>query len=167
MGGCRRQNLLKLKTGIIDARDFKTMRDLMPALGIIDLKEAVIVAYTGTEGTAPDDAAMVPARIKKQGDILCLKELKPWLKSAARAVKRLMLRIRPTKYPKMLFIVMWTMEKQVLPITGPAPPLNYRRGGFPEYRFNSRYTARNDLFYRRLGFSGNKFANNYAACIGY
>jgi hypothetical protein len=38
-------------TGEIDARDFKTMRDEMPMLCRIDLSEATIVAYTGTEGT--------------------------------------------------------------------------------------------------------------------
>ncbi len=38
-------------TGTIDARDFKTMRDLMPVLADIDLSEASIVAYSGTEGT--------------------------------------------------------------------------------------------------------------------
>ena len=41
---------LKLK-GSIDARDFKTMRDLMPALRDIDISGANIVEYTGTEGT--------------------------------------------------------------------------------------------------------------------
>ncbi len=37
--------------GTIDARDFKTMRDLMPALVEIDLSNTSILAYTGTEGT--------------------------------------------------------------------------------------------------------------------
>jgi len=37
-------------TGTIDARDFKTMRDDMPILAIVDLSEATIVEYTGTEG---------------------------------------------------------------------------------------------------------------------
>ncbi len=82
------QNLLKLKvTGNIDARDFKTMRDLMPALGIIDLKEALIAAYTGTEGTAPDDAALVPARIKKQGKHIVPEGVETVTESAACAVK--------------------------------------------------------------------------------
>jgi len=40
---------LSLK-GTIDARDFKTMRDLMPALESVDLNEANIIAYTGSEG---------------------------------------------------------------------------------------------------------------------
>lgn len=39
-------------TGNIDARDFKTMRDLMPVLAEIDLSGAKIVAYSGTEGTS-------------------------------------------------------------------------------------------------------------------
>ena len=39
-------------TGTIDARDFKTMRDLMPLLAEIDLSGANIVAYSGTAGTA-------------------------------------------------------------------------------------------------------------------
>jgi hypothetical protein len=38
-------------TGTIDSRDFKTMRDLMPQLSVIDLSKATIVAYTGTDGT--------------------------------------------------------------------------------------------------------------------
>lgn len=44
---------LKL-SGNIDARDFKTMRDLMPSLAEIDLSTASIVAYTGTQGTSFD-----------------------------------------------------------------------------------------------------------------
>ena len=38
-------------TGTIDARDFKTMRDSMPMLSILNLSSATIVAYTGTAGT--------------------------------------------------------------------------------------------------------------------
>ncbi len=38
-------------TGVIDARDFKTMRDEMPALTNIDLSGVTIAAYSGTEGT--------------------------------------------------------------------------------------------------------------------
>jgi hypothetical protein len=38
-------------TGTVDARDFKTMRDDMPLLEVIDLSGATIVSYTGTEGT--------------------------------------------------------------------------------------------------------------------
>lgn len=46
-----RSNLKRLNlTGSIDARDFKTMRDSMPLLEYIDLKEVSVVAYTGTEG---------------------------------------------------------------------------------------------------------------------
>jgi hypothetical protein len=37
--------------GTIDARDFKTMRDAMPALTDIDLSDVTVVAYSGTEGT--------------------------------------------------------------------------------------------------------------------
>ena len=82
------QNLLKLKiTGNIDARDFKTMRDLMPALAGVDLGAANIAAYTGTEGTAPDDAAMVPARIKKQGKHIVPEGVETVTESAARSVK--------------------------------------------------------------------------------
>jgi hypothetical protein len=39
-------------TGTIDARDFKTLRDNMPLLAVVDLSNATIVAYTGTDGTA-------------------------------------------------------------------------------------------------------------------
>ncbi len=38
-------------TGTIDARDFKTMRDAMPALTDVDLSDVTIVAYTGSDGT--------------------------------------------------------------------------------------------------------------------
>ena len=41
-------------TGKIDARDFKTMRDLMPSLSIINLEKTDIAVYKGTEGTAGD-----------------------------------------------------------------------------------------------------------------
>jgi hypothetical protein len=54
-------------SGTIDARDFKTMRDAMPALTDIDLSDVTIVTYTGAQGTVnqsrtypaneiPDDA---------------------------------------------------------------------------------------------------------------
>jgi hypothetical protein len=36
----------------IDARDFKTMRDLMPNLQVLDLSKAVIASYNGYEGCA-------------------------------------------------------------------------------------------------------------------
>lgn len=39
-------------TGTIDARDFKTMRDNMPALAILDISNVTIAAYSGTAGTA-------------------------------------------------------------------------------------------------------------------
>lgn len=39
-------------SGNIDARDFKTIRDNMPMLGILDLTTINIISYTGTEGTA-------------------------------------------------------------------------------------------------------------------
>lgn len=38
-------------TGSIDAQDFKTMRDAMPNLSVVDLSKVSIVAYTGTAGT--------------------------------------------------------------------------------------------------------------------
>lgn len=38
--------------GTIDARDIRVMRDEMPLLSVLDLRDAVIVEYTGTEGTA-------------------------------------------------------------------------------------------------------------------
>lgn len=37
--------------GTIDARDFKTIRDSMPQLTRIDLSQAIIAGYTGSEGT--------------------------------------------------------------------------------------------------------------------
>lgn len=47
--------------GTIDARDFKTMRDLMPNLSFIDLKGATIKEYTGAEGTAGTTNITYPA----------------------------------------------------------------------------------------------------------
>jgi len=38
-------------TGIIDARDFKTMRDSMPVLSKLDLSPVTIAGYTGPKGT--------------------------------------------------------------------------------------------------------------------
>jgi len=48
-------------TGIIDARDFKTMRDEMPALSDINLDDVTIVAYSGTEGTGGEWTTYYPA----------------------------------------------------------------------------------------------------------
>lgn len=39
-------------SGNIDARDFKTMRDLMPVLASIDLNDVTVTAYSGAEGTS-------------------------------------------------------------------------------------------------------------------
>ncbi len=47
--------------GTIDARDFKTIRDKIPEVTVIDLTEAVIVAYTGTEGPAGNSMVSYPA----------------------------------------------------------------------------------------------------------
>ncbi len=41
-------------TGTIDARDFKTMSQEMPMLTFLDLTEATVVAYSGTEGPRPN-----------------------------------------------------------------------------------------------------------------
>lgn len=41
-------------TGTIDARDFKMLRDSMPNLQLLDLKEANILAYSGFDGTSTD-----------------------------------------------------------------------------------------------------------------
>lgn len=47
-----KKNLTYIKIkGRMDARDFKIMRDSMPSLSIIDLKEVAIERYFGTEGT--------------------------------------------------------------------------------------------------------------------
>ena len=48
-------------TGIIDARDFKTMRDMMPMLAEIDLSGVTVATYTGTEGTASTSSIAYPA----------------------------------------------------------------------------------------------------------
>jgi len=47
-------------TNTIDARDFKTMRDSMPMLQKIDMKNASIVAYTGSFGTAGNTEITYP-----------------------------------------------------------------------------------------------------------
>ena len=39
-------------TGTVDARDFKTMREEMPLLAVLDLSGVTIVAYSGTEGSS-------------------------------------------------------------------------------------------------------------------
>jgi hypothetical protein len=56
------QTSLKL-SGTIDARDFKTMRDLMPRLKRIDLTDASIIGYTGTEGTSLRGNLIYPADV--------------------------------------------------------------------------------------------------------
>ncbi len=38
-------------TGVIDARDFKTLRDSMPMLSVLNLSNVKIIAYTGIHGT--------------------------------------------------------------------------------------------------------------------
>jgi len=38
-------------TGVLDARDFVTMRDKMPLLAVIDLSGTTIAAYSGAGGT--------------------------------------------------------------------------------------------------------------------
>jgi hypothetical protein len=47
--------------GRMDARDFKILRDSMPSLSIIDLKEVVIERYYGTEGTKNSISVEHPA----------------------------------------------------------------------------------------------------------
>ncbi|MGE5395801.1 MAG: leucine-rich repeat protein [Candidatus Saccharibacteria bacterium] len=47
--------------GTIDARDFRTMRDEMPALTEIDLSGVTIASYTGKEGTIGDEIYDYPA----------------------------------------------------------------------------------------------------------
>ena len=47
--------------GAINATDFKTMRDKMPKLAILDLNTATIDAYSGTEGTAGAKHTTYPA----------------------------------------------------------------------------------------------------------
>ncbi|MBL7965696.1 MAG: leucine-rich repeat protein, partial [Prolixibacteraceae bacterium] len=48
-------------SGVIDARDFKTMRDEMHELADLDLSNVTIVEYTGTEGTADTSRVYYPA----------------------------------------------------------------------------------------------------------
>src|SRR5665647_100589 len=47
-------------TGTIDARDFKTMRDNMPALAVLNISGVTISAYTGTEGTMGTSNTVYP-----------------------------------------------------------------------------------------------------------
>lgn len=47
--------------GTLDARDFKTMRDLMPNLASLDLEGTNILEYTGTEGPAGTNEITYPA----------------------------------------------------------------------------------------------------------
>ena len=46
-------------TGTIDARDFKTMRDDMPLLAVLDISATAIIEYTGTDGTAAGASSTV------------------------------------------------------------------------------------------------------------
>lgn len=48
-------------SGTMDARDFKTMRDDMPLLAIVDLSRVKITDYTGTEGTSGTSNIAYPA----------------------------------------------------------------------------------------------------------
>jgi hypothetical protein len=48
-------------TGTIDARDFKTMRDSMPVLSVIDINNVSVSAYTGMQGTAGIQNTIYPA----------------------------------------------------------------------------------------------------------
>ena len=48
-------------SGNIDARDFKTMRDSMPALTTLDVKDVSIMSYTGVKGTAGTSNINYPA----------------------------------------------------------------------------------------------------------
>ena len=48
-------------TGTIDARDFKTMRDAMPLLAVINLSGCTVAAYTGTKGTEGTTSISYPA----------------------------------------------------------------------------------------------------------
>ena len=60
-------------TGIIDARDFKTLRDLMPSLTTLDLSETRIAAYSGTSGTLGVKASMltkIKTPLKTEYDLL-------------------------------------------------------------------------------------------------
>jgi len=41
--------------GTLDARDFRIMRDSMPALAVLDISRVTIEAYSGSEGTFSDD----------------------------------------------------------------------------------------------------------------
>jgi hypothetical protein len=46
--------------GTIDARDFRTIRDNMPALTKLDLNGVNVIAYTGTEGTSSSNSVYYP-----------------------------------------------------------------------------------------------------------
>ena len=45
-------------TGNIDARDFKTMRDNIPALTVLDISDVSIMEYIGTAGTYTTDETL-------------------------------------------------------------------------------------------------------------
>jgi hypothetical protein len=51
-------------TGTIDARDFVTMRDSMPALAVLDISNASIASYTGNAGTLPASASKCTGKIE-------------------------------------------------------------------------------------------------------
>jgi uncharacterized protein with FMN-binding domain len=61
-------------TGTIDARDFETMRDYMPALSTLNLTAVTIVPYTGTQGTEyPAGSYLYPANTIPYGAFFNLK----------------------------------------------------------------------------------------------
>jgi hypothetical protein len=57
-------------TGTIDASDFKTMRDKMPALTVVDLTRVSIAAYKGEGGTADAGSLGNPFKMEAIGGLL-------------------------------------------------------------------------------------------------
>lgn len=57
-------------TGTIDARDFKTLRDKMPTLAVVDLSSVSIAAYNGKGGTADAVSLGSPVEIAAIGRLL-------------------------------------------------------------------------------------------------
>lgn len=63
-------------TGNIDARDFKTMRDLMPVLANVDISAAAVMSYSGTAGTVNSVDLVYPANTIPRNGMLAKTTLK-------------------------------------------------------------------------------------------
>ena len=67
-------------TGTIDARDFKTMRDDIPVLEVLNLSAVTISEYSGTDGTADESNHIYMVNTVPEGSFYTLSQSKTSLK---------------------------------------------------------------------------------------